>query len=57
MFTVQEEAVKTEADTDDDEDEGEDEGDVKQAADEDRTEEADTGEYHTSIISAAFYTL
>lgn len=49
-FTVQEEAVKTEADTDEDEDEDED---IKQAADEDKTEEAEAetvGGCHTSII-------
>lgn len=50
-FPVQEEAVKTETDSDQDEDEE----DVKQAADEDKSEEADTektGEF--SLIHSGF---
>lgn len=50
-FTVQEEAVKTEGDTD--EDEEEDKDDVKQAADEDKSEEAEAekiSECHTCSV-------
>ena len=51
-FTAQEEAVKTEGDTDEG-DEDEDEDDVKQAADEDKSEEAEAekiGECHTCSV-------